>query len=304
MAEASIPAAVMPAAAEVQGEVPAAAIQVHSGTPSAPAATPYSPILGTSLALDQIHKVKMHVAGSCSMGISFWPSFSFKPPEREAQAGTVTLVPNTAANHPAASSAAAAAADVQGGSSSGNGGAPGDTAPAAAAAAEGETAGARPPCSCSHLLHINFTRAPPDEVSTGAKLLGCIPFPFLTIRTNKLEGTIDPCSGAVTLQFEAAMLAQVGSRPPTPLPLATCLTSERASAVKVTLQGKRLADGRVTEPAAACKVTPQGKQLADGRVTLVSAAEVPKTGSSLANLILWLPTAATAVLPMRLEFLQ
>jgi hypothetical protein len=28
---------------------------------------------------------------------------------------------------------------------------------------------------------------PPDEVSTGAKFLGCIPFPFLTIRTNKLE---------------------------------------------------------------------------------------------------------------------
>jgi hypothetical protein len=37
---------------------------------------------------------------------------------------------------------------------------------------------------------------------------------------------------------------------------------------------------------------------------LVSAAEVPKTSSSLANIILWLPTAATAVLPMRLEFLQ
>jgi hypothetical protein len=37
---------------------------------------------------------------------------------------------------------------------------------------------------------------------------------------------------------------------------------------------------------------------------LVSAAEVPKTGSSLANIILWLPTAATAILPMRLEFLE
>jgi hypothetical protein len=37
---------------------------------------------------------------------------------------------------------------------------------------------------------------------------------------------------------------------------------------------------------------------------LVSAAEVPRTGSSLANIILWLPTAATAILPMRLEFLQ
>lgn len=60
------------------------------------------------------------------------------------------------------------------------------------------------------------------------------------------QGTIDPCSGAVRLQFEAAMLAQVGSRPPTPLPLSTCLTSEPASAFKVTLQGQRMLDGRVT----------------------------------------------------------
>jgi hypothetical protein len=34
----------------------------------------------------------------------------------------------------------------------------------------------------------------------------------------------------------------------------------------------------------------------------VSAAEVPKTPNWLANLLLWLPTAATAVLPVRFEF--
>ncbi|KAF6238022.1 hypothetical protein COO60DRAFT_1668748 [Scenedesmus sp. NREL 46B-D3] len=230
-----------------------------------------------------VQMVKMLMSGKCSMGISFWPDFSFKPPEREGQCGTVTLVLNNAAVHPASSSAAAAggaAAELQGGGGSDGRGAPAPAA-AASAAAGGGAAGAS--CSCSHLLHINFTRDPPDEVSTGAKFLGCIPFPFLTIRTNKLEGTIDPCSGAVRLQFEAAMLAQVGSRPPTPLPLSTCLTSEPASAFKVTLQGQRMLDGQVT---------------------LVSAAEVPQTGSRLANLLLWLPTAATAILPMRLEFLE
>jgi hypothetical protein len=60
------------------------------------------------------------------------------------------------------------------------------------------------------------------------------------------QGTVDPCSGAVTLQFEAAMLVQVGSKPPTPLPLLTTLTSEPSTAYKVTLTGQRMADGRVT----------------------------------------------------------
>jgi hypothetical protein len=50
----------------------------------------------------------------------------------------------------------------------------------------------------------------------------------------------------VRLEFEAAMLAQVGSRPATPLLLSTCLTSEPSTAYKVTLEGQRMADGRVT----------------------------------------------------------
>jgi hypothetical protein len=37
------------------------------------------------------------------------------------------------------------------------------------------------------LLHISFTKDPPDELNLGAKFLGGIPFPFITIRTNKLE---------------------------------------------------------------------------------------------------------------------
>lgn len=35
---------------------------------------------------------------------------------------------------------------------------------------------------------------------------------------------------------------------------------------------------------------------------LVSAAEVPKTPNWFANVLLWLPTAATARLPVRFEF--
>lgn len=37
------------------------------------------------------------------------------------------------------------------------------------------------------LLHLNFTKDPPDEFNVGAKFLGRLPFPFITIRTNKLE---------------------------------------------------------------------------------------------------------------------
>lgn len=61
-----------------------------------------------------------------------------------------------------------------------------------------------------------------------------------------LQGIVDPCSGAVRLMFEAAMLAQVGSRDPIALPLLTTLTTEPATAFGVTLEGKRLQNGNVT----------------------------------------------------------
>jgi hypothetical protein len=57
MAETSIPAAAMPAAG-VPNEVPAAPSKLPGETPGAPAAAAagYNAILGTSLALDQIHQ--------------------------------------------------------------------------------------------------------------------------------------------------------------------------------------------------------------------------------------------------------
>jgi hypothetical protein len=59
MTEASIPAAAMPAATGVHSSIPAAHTKLQGGTPgaSAPTAATFSTILGTSLALDQIHKV-------------------------------------------------------------------------------------------------------------------------------------------------------------------------------------------------------------------------------------------------------
>lgn len=69
---------------------------------------------------------------------------------------------------------------------------------------------------------------------------------FLSFAHSSAQGTVDPCTGAVRLLFEAAMLAQLGSGPPVALPLQTCLTSEPAAAYGVQLEGERLRNGAVT----------------------------------------------------------
>lgn len=43
------------------------------------------------------------------------------------------------------------------------------------------------------LLHLLLTKDPPDEFHVGAKFLSCIPFPFITIRTDKLEVSMAMC---------------------------------------------------------------------------------------------------------------
>lgn len=142
----------------------------------------------------------MHVAGKCKMGISFWPMFSFQPPDRESQSGSIRLVapadvpagmlavqPGDAAGtgtgeagsndgNSTAADSTAAVAEAPGSNGNGSGGGAGS-----AVAAVGESP------FCRHLFHINFTQDPPDEVSIGAKFLGGIPFPFLSIRTTRLE---------------------------------------------------------------------------------------------------------------------
>jgi hypothetical protein len=74
---------------------------------------------------------------------------------------------------------------------------------------------------------------------------------------------------------------QVGKKEPTTLDINATLTTETAKAFKKVKQGERLEGGKGV---------------------LVSAAEVPKTPNRFANFILWLPTAATARLPARLDF--
>lgn len=93
----------------------------------------------------------------CKMGISFWPMFSFKPPERDEKAGSAKLIDS---------------AEVP-------------TEMTAAASSSGSSI--EVPSVSSQLLHVNFTQDPLDEFSVGAKFLGGIPFPFITIRTTKLE---------------------------------------------------------------------------------------------------------------------
>jgi hypothetical protein len=100
------------------------------------------------------------------MGISFWPMFSFKPPKREANLGSCDLQPQPQPG-PAASAAASAPAAGTDASHSG----------VATSQQEEE----------EPLLHVNYTQTPPDEFRVGANFLGCIPFPFLAIRTTKLE---------------------------------------------------------------------------------------------------------------------
>lgn len=94
----------------------------------------------------------MQVHGPAKMGISFWPAFSFTPPARHPQPGTCSLLPPTAA-----------------------------AAAAAAGSGEAVTPGA------GHLVSVKFTQDPPDEFRVGANFLGGIPFPFIVIRTSKLE---------------------------------------------------------------------------------------------------------------------
>ena len=118
---------------------------------------------------------------ACKMGISFWPMFSFKPPKREANLGTCDLQPQPQ--------------------------------PGPAAAAAGSDAAHSSQQQQQELLHVNFTQTPPDEFKVGANFLGGIPFPFLAIRTTKLEGFVNPSTGAVVLEFEAKFLAQVGDMP-------------------------------------------------------------------------------------------
>lgn len=121
-------------------------------------------------------QVLMHVHSPCKMGISFWPAFSFNPPARDSKPGRVQLMasPAAAASHTELAPSAAAEPFSSSEDSATDSG------------AEGGADGG----SGTQQLQVNFTTAasePVDEFKVGASFVGGIPFPFLSIRTTKLQ---------------------------------------------------------------------------------------------------------------------
>lgn len=114
--------------------------------------------------------------------------FAVLAPGTALQPGAARLIYGSPATAAAPASPEAASPHTQAGSSS----SPGATSTAQQAAIGQE---APPPGSeavsgeepARQLLHISFTKDPPDEFNVGANFMCGIPFPFITIRTNKLE---------------------------------------------------------------------------------------------------------------------
>ena len=99
----------------------------------------------------------------------------------------------------------------------------------------------------------------------------------------RLEGTLDPATGRVDLDFLASFEFTAGPLyTAAPLTVATTLTTESSDGVLRHGTGQRLR--------------------ADGRARLVGVARVPRTEDGLLNAFLMLPTDALAVLSAELKF--
>lgn len=107
----------------------------------------------------------------------------------------------------------------------------------------------------------------------------CLPSPC----PQKLEGTLDPATGRVDLDFLASFEFTAGPiYRAAPLTVATTLTTEASDGVLRHGVGQRLR--------------------ADGRARLVGVARVPRTTDGFLNTFLMLPTDALAVLSAELKF--
>lgn len=99
----------------------------------------------------------------------------------------------------------------------------------------------------------------------------------------RLEGTLDPATGRVDLDFLASFEFTAGPLyTAAPLTVATTLTTETSEGVLQRGTGERLA--------------------ADGHAKLVGVARVPTTGDSFLDTFLMLPTDCLAVLSAELKF--
>lgn len=110
------------------------------------------------------------------------------------------------------------------------------------------------------------------------------PLPSLPpVSPQRLEGTLDPSTGRVDLDFLASFEFTAGPLyRAAPLTVATTLTTEQSDGVLRHGTGQRLR--------------------ADGRARLVGVARVPTTADAFVNTFLMLPTDALAVLSAELRF--
>lgn len=138
------------------------------------------------------------------------------------------------------------------------------------------------------LLHLEFDTAslniPPINY-LHAKVLGVpIPPPMnIEIVPKRLEGTLDPATGQLDLEFLASFEFTAGPLyRAAPLTVSTTLTTETSDGVRLHGKGERLR--------------------ADGRARLVGVASVPKTNDFVVDGFLSLPNDALAVLSAELRF--
>ncbi|KAI3435529.1 hypothetical protein D9Q98_001595 [Chlorella vulgaris] len=138
------------------------------------------------------------------------------------------------------------------------------------------------------LLHLTFDVATlniPPINSQHASIIGIpVPPPLnIAIVPQRLEGTLDPATGQLDLEFLASFEFTAGSLyRAAPLTVATTLTTEASQGDQLSGTGHRLA--------------------ADGRARLAGVARVPATEDRLLNSFLLLPSEALAVLSADLTF--
>lgn len=112
-----------------------------------------------------------------------------------------------------------------------------------------------------------------------ADAASCCPHP----PPQRLEGTLDPATGRVDLDFLASFEFTAGPLyTAAPLTVATTLTTETSDGQLRRGTGERLA--------------------ADGHARLVGVARVPTTGDAFLDTFLMLPTDCLAVLSAELKF--
>lgn len=138
------------------------------------------------------------------------------------------------------------------------------------------------------LLRLTFDPAsleiPPINYQHASILGVPIPPPLnIAIVPQRLEGTLDPATGRVDLDFLASFEFTAGPLyTAAPLTVATTLTTETSDGQLRRGTGERLA--------------------ADGHARLVGVARVPTTGDAFLDTFLMLPTDCLAVLSAELKF--